>query len=912
MYQNFLQEQGFSLNNEYYTVEKGYLWKHHSDEVDRNRYYDIRYDSSITVLFNEIPGSVKSFGTLNYEGSQAKITQDFNDNEYFDNRPKEGWYVKKIETNLQTGGWLEFKDKEDKWFSKIKGETTEWTNEWRTEGKSTVANSHGNVDTSEFSVQGIEKAIEVVPTPCVYGCVDNNPGEYPDVYGNDSGAIYSPQNCPNTITTSPCVHPCASGYAANNFDPCATCQSSGDPCIYPGCMDSTASNYNPLATVDDNSCILPRTGCMDPNATNYCQLCTVDCDALPGGTANWCCAYTGGSCIDSTQGDNPDINGGCTNGNNVGYPNYGGCAGGTGYHYTNYNPNTNIDCAGVINGNDTSCCGACTWGCTCGGSAVNGAGQVNDCLGYGFAAGNYNPLATCDDGSCDGCWYGCTDGTTIIGQQVNSNYDPLATCDCEGPGSAGFPNPAPLGCTTTSNPPCNSTPGSNQCCNTCTYGCMDCGTRWETQMQTQSNAAGGHGCYCNDTQKWDGSSCSGDGSTATAAGADNFNPNATCDDGSCLYNIASWNCINGACIDPGIGNGVYSSKSACQSACTCASPPNPSSSFTSTTATLSWGVVANVWGYRVRYKLQSGSWILPYTTLQGVNTNSLSLTGLSASSTYYWQVQSMCSSSGTNNSSWTSQQTFTTGTAPCVSCASSGAITTYQGCCDPAQFNYNSLVTCDDGSCIPFIYGCTNPTAINYYPGANVDDGNCVLCTSSANFACQHRAELVRKVVPPGAGYFTATQPHSGGVLTLKLTITQDAYNEGYIDADWRIVDDAGGACLGTGTFSFTNTNIATCTYTPPATLPSTSALDLSTVLDTTQFVYVNGDELTVHLNSPVVSVSYGYTATVQFTGQDASGNPLQDTQTISGNYIAGCMDVTAANFDANAVLDGGNCTYII
>ena len=37
-------------------------------------------------------------------------------------------------------------------------------------------------------------------------------------------------------------------------------------------------------------------------------------------------------------------------------------------------------------------------------------------------ATNYDPLATCDDGSCITCVYGCTDNTAC-------NYDPLATCD---------------------------------------------------------------------------------------------------------------------------------------------------------------------------------------------------------------------------------------------------------------------------------------------------------------------------------------------------------------------------------------------------------------------------------------------------------------------------------------------------
>ena len=50
-------------------------------------------------------------------------------------------------------------------------------------------------------------------------------------------------------------------------------------------------------------------------------------------------------------------------------------------------------------------------------------------------ATNYNPSATCDDGSCIPCVYGCTDPAA-------NNYNPLATCDdytCNGNfGSSGF------------------------------------------------------------------------------------------------------------------------------------------------------------------------------------------------------------------------------------------------------------------------------------------------------------------------------------------------------------------------------------------------------------------------------------------------------------------------------------------
>ena len=95
-------------------------------------------NSSITMLFNDAPESVKSFMTINYEGSQANIpvftdvddqnyfngdysnneglidTDDVTDGEYFNLAAKTGWYMDNLTTNLQTCASVYFKNKEDK------------------------------------------------------------------------------------------------------------------------------------------------------------------------------------------------------------------------------------------------------------------------------------------------------------------------------------------------------------------------------------------------------------------------------------------------------------------------------------------------------------------------------------------------------------------------------------------------------------------------------------------------------------------------------------------------------------------------------------------------------------------------------------------------------------------------------
>lgn len=160
-FKSFHPQHGLSLNNNYYTFDNGILWQHYAGEA-YNSFYGIPTTADITVLFNDQPEAAKKFMTVNYEGSNQSIpaftsvshtdtytgnsdinegisTVAFTDSEYYNLDAQQGWSADNLTTNLQTCGRLYFKNKEGKYFSYPKGETT----------------LLDNLDEKEFTVQGI-------------------------------------------------------------------------------------------------------------------------------------------------------------------------------------------------------------------------------------------------------------------------------------------------------------------------------------------------------------------------------------------------------------------------------------------------------------------------------------------------------------------------------------------------------------------------------------------------------------------------------------------------------------------------------------------------------------------------------------------------------------------------------------
>ena len=153
-FKSFIPTAGVSVSGKYFTSYDNWVWKHYSDIVSRNNFYSTQYNSTVDVLFNDSPGSIKSFKAMGYEGTQSKVDQFTNQtvqdaagnnvyvsmtDQYYNLEAKKGWYVSSFVTDNQEGHVPEFIEKEGKWFNNISG----------------IATTVNNVDSSELSVQGI-------------------------------------------------------------------------------------------------------------------------------------------------------------------------------------------------------------------------------------------------------------------------------------------------------------------------------------------------------------------------------------------------------------------------------------------------------------------------------------------------------------------------------------------------------------------------------------------------------------------------------------------------------------------------------------------------------------------------------------------------------------------------------------
>jgi len=707
-FKSFIPENGISCASEYYTFQYGKAFMHNLPTQFRNTFYGATVDSTFTVILNDVPGSVKSFDTINYEGSQARVTQFtgvningnvFNDGQYHNLSPARGWYVDNVKTDQEIGGINEFIEKEGKWFSYMKGtEIMHYEGELNgLPAQRPTINPDGSstFDQASFAIQGLGVLGGSVIINGTGDCMD------PSAFNYNPSATFDDGSC------EAYVYGCMELSASNTTYPLANTEDGS--CTWFGCYDpfgealpssvtifgADATNYNqqyPGAIVDDGSCIDIVYGCMDPLNSNYNPLANMPAE---GGSPEACdtmiygCLlpeginYYGGADLESGLCMMP----GCVLSPNA--PNYlystvtGAPFSSDAINYIAVDP--------AIHGiyDDGSCIEP---GCMDGGGLTE---MEWNALGYpmistqthtGLAAGNYSANATDDDGSC----LYCGDATAnnfdggaphsyaacqycqiqdwgmyaISGDIVTGELELIVTAETMlggGTNSAvvgsievviidtaayAQPNPLVLNFDTTDMEYDATT-------STWTITVLGLNLYAPVNINVEGECSDSNSNIITYTTTAFGTAVNG----CTEIFACNYNNSANTDDGSCEYYSCS------GCSDPTAISSSYNMQN---------TGPNIGTGCTT----------------QIGCTIACGN---------GVD---------STSGGAYSPVD------------------------PLGCC-----VYDVLGCTDVAYDNYNPLATIDDGSCIMYVYGCTDPAYVQYDPLANVDDGSCVDIIS---YGCTH------------------------------------------------------------------------------------------------------------------------------------------------------------------------------
>jgi hypothetical protein len=639
-------QNGISMGNDYYTFAAAKLWKHYEEGTvaiphPRNTFYgpypEYFTPTSLTAILNDVPGSVKSFNTINYEGSQSRVVQNLQDNEYYNLTSKNGWYIDSIFTDKEQGTIDEFIEKEGKWFNYIKGKEVQHFIGDSSNNPFTgiVLNDNGtsSLEQGSFAVQGIG-TLTTFTSLQYFGCTDPTAFNYQPAAVVDDGScipiVYgcmeaSASNYDSSVNTSIANHcqwtGCADATAFNHtffppeayaygFPPNSGSNITDDgSCIavVNGCMDNTQFNYNPLANTNDGSCIPFVYGCTDPTSFNY------NSSANTADPNDPCEAVTLG-CMDPTA---------CNYSAFVNTDN-GSCV------YSNQPPA--VACYETATFNSS----LCAWLVT--GSPVS-------------IVITQSPLGTvCPNTSVTFQRNMYTSST--IGKQWNKNGVAIpgataTTYSTTDPGSYSLTLTDANGCASTSN--------SLDLINTIVNTPSGLFTSNIELTKVTMNWSGVSNAHHYDIQfRTAGTSwpATPQFQNIPYTVESQLKSNLT---GNTNY---EWQ-IRSACSTNSSTDTVWSATQFVTTAAPCVIPTTPvTTGITTTTATLGWNVVSGAWGYSVRYKKTSQPW--PEWTYVVVTPNSYALTGLVSGTAYHWQVASMCDPNGSNNSGYTGYASFTT------------------------------------------------------------------------------------------------------------------------------------------------------------------------------------------------------------------------------------------------------------
>ena len=658
-----------------------------------------------------------------------------------------------------------------------------------------------------------------------------------------------------------------------------------------GCTAPAACNYDPTATEDDGSCLFEGLPCDDGNpqtidvidanciCTGILTGCTnpLACNYNPDAVdEDFSCLFPGEPCDDDnifTEGDAYTAECVCQGEEIAGIP---GCLSADA---CNYDLNATIDDGSCIfpgepcdDNNENTFEDVYTAECVCAGLTL-GCTLNNAC--------NFDASAGIDDGSCMLPGDNCDDGDPFTNNDVYG-----LDCVC-----AGEPPVSIEGCTAPE--ACNYNPDAN----VEDFSCLLPGEPCDDGNEATVNDLLGGDCVC-----------AGLITGCTELGTCNYNENAIVDDGSCFFPGDNCDDDNAATIDD-----VYNADCVCEGVI-------PQIEGCTATEACNFNPAANV---------EDGSCELPGYPCDDNNALTIDdswsgdctctglLTGCTDMMACNYNADAFVDdfSCVFPNDPCDDNDITTNGdayTAECICAGEDNGL--IAGCMEMGACNYDANATIDDGSCIiigsdcddadeattndviqtdcscagtvvTIIEGCTAPEACNFNPEANVDNGECTLpgepcddmnegtindllnadcvCTGETlgcteTNACNYNMEAVSD---DGSCLFPGDNCNDENIFTI-----DDVYNTDCVCTGTEI----------TGTPGCTATEA--CNYNPEATIE-----DFSCILP---------GESCDDLN-------------------DATINDIYTADCLCMGEVTGCMEISACNYNAAAVIDDGSCFFV-
>ena len=216
------------------------------------------------------------------------------------------------------------------------------------------------------------------------------------------------------------------------------------------------------------------------------------------------------------------------------------------------------------------------------------------------------------------------------------------------------------------------------------------------------------------------------------------------------------------------------------------------------------------------------------------------------------------------------------------------------GCTDSTATNYNPDATCDNGNCQYPILGCTDPEAINYTPEATEDDGSCEYLITELTYVS---AECLVDCGQDGPFWYVITTWTNTG----DVEITDFC-------AEWDVLGGMGDVqeCWEGNLMPGETVELQFGPYTQNGSPVAWAYLQV-----------INGEQIIPQIENYETLYCYEEAEALCVYGcTDPEANnydPDADLEDGSCTYdILGCTDPEANNFDPTANVDDGSCTYDI